>query len=296
MLDLDVAAAATIDEVGIRVSGVGADGIRFEPLTRRPPAARLARQARRQVPRPQRRRLGARAARPRPRRGRAREAALPPRRERRPGRIALLARPRRRRARLALHARAGAHVGRRTTSRRTSTASSRSSSATARRPRSSTSSGSRRRSWLFASCHARVERDAELDWVEGGFGSSRGQGLDPERPRRPRRHLARHRRVLRRRVAAPRLRHVPAARGAGHDLRLRVQGRAPRHGGDRLARDDPRRGRRAEDERLPGEPQPPPLEDRDRELDPRASRSSRTTCAAPTGRRSRRSTASSSST
>jgi Fe-S cluster assembly protein SufD len=31
------------------------------------------------------------------------------------------------------------------------------------------------RSWLFASCHARVERDAELDWVEGGFGSSRGK-------------------------------------------------------------------------------------------------------------------------
>ncbi len=32
-----------------------------------------------------------------------------------------------------------------------------------------------RRAWLFASCHARVERDAELDWVEGGFGSSRGK-------------------------------------------------------------------------------------------------------------------------
>jgi Fe-S cluster assembly protein SufD len=31
------------------------------------------------------------------------------------------------------------------------------------------------RTWLFASCHARVERDAELDWVEGGFGSSRGK-------------------------------------------------------------------------------------------------------------------------
>jgi len=29
--------------------------------------------------------------------------------------------------------------------------------------------------WLFASCHARVERDAELDWVEGGFGSARGK-------------------------------------------------------------------------------------------------------------------------
>ena len=32
-----------------------------------------------------------------------------------------------------------------------------------------------RAAWLFASCHARVERDAELDWVEGGFGSSRGK-------------------------------------------------------------------------------------------------------------------------
>jgi Fe-S cluster assembly protein SufD len=31
------------------------------------------------------------------------------------------------------------------------------------------------RSWLFASCHARIERDAELDWVEGGFGSARGK-------------------------------------------------------------------------------------------------------------------------
>ena len=31
------------------------------------------------------------------------------------------------------------------------------------------------KAWLFASCQARVERDAELDWVEGGFGSSRGK-------------------------------------------------------------------------------------------------------------------------
>jgi Fe-S cluster assembly protein SufD len=29
--------------------------------------------------------------------------------------------------------------------------------------------------WLFASCHARVERDAELDWVTGGFGSAKGK-------------------------------------------------------------------------------------------------------------------------
>jgi Fe-S cluster assembly protein SufD len=31
------------------------------------------------------------------------------------------------------------------------------------------------RAWLFASCHARIERDAELDWVEGGFGSAKGK-------------------------------------------------------------------------------------------------------------------------
>lgn len=32
-----------------------------------------------------------------------------------------------------------------------------------------------RQTWLFASNHARVERDAELDWVVGGFGSGRGK-------------------------------------------------------------------------------------------------------------------------
>ena len=32
-----------------------------------------------------------------------------------------------------------------------------------------------RKTWLFASCHARIERDAELDWVEGGFGSGKGK-------------------------------------------------------------------------------------------------------------------------
>ena len=31
------------------------------------------------------------------------------------------------------------------------------------------------KTWLFASCHARIERDAELDWVEGGFGSAKGK-------------------------------------------------------------------------------------------------------------------------
>jgi Fe-S cluster assembly protein SufD len=32
-----------------------------------------------------------------------------------------------------------------------------------------------RETWHFASHHARVERDAELDWVTGGFGSKRGK-------------------------------------------------------------------------------------------------------------------------
>jgi Fe-S cluster assembly protein SufD len=32
-----------------------------------------------------------------------------------------------------------------------------------------------RETWHFASHHARVERDAELDWVAGGFGSHRGK-------------------------------------------------------------------------------------------------------------------------
>src|SRR5215210_7597132 len=32
-----------------------------------------------------------------------------------------------------------------------------------------------RETWYFASHHARVERDAELDWVSGGFGSKRGK-------------------------------------------------------------------------------------------------------------------------
>ncbi len=32
-----------------------------------------------------------------------------------------------------------------------------------------------RRSWYFASNHARVGRDAELDWVTGGFGSAKGK-------------------------------------------------------------------------------------------------------------------------
>src|SRR5207249_4532856 len=32
-----------------------------------------------------------------------------------------------------------------------------------------------RQTWHFASHHARVERDAELDWVAGGFGAKKGK-------------------------------------------------------------------------------------------------------------------------
>ena len=68
--------------------------------------------------------------------------------------------------------------------------------------------------------------------------------------------------------AAPRLRHLPGAHGAEHDVGLRLQGRAARHVDGGLARDDPRREGRAEDERVPGEPQPDALADDARGADP----------------------------
>ncbi len=123
-----------------------------------------------------------------------------------------------------------------------------------------------------------------------------GQDADPERPRRPGRDLARDRRVLRRRRAAPRLRHVPGAHRPAHDLGLRVQGRAPRPRDDGLARDDPRRaGRRSgrTPTRRTATCSSPRTRTRTRFP---ASRSSPTTCAARTARRSARSTATSSST
>ena len=72
--------------------------------------------------------------------------------------------------------------------------------------------------WHFATHHAQVGRDAELDWVAGGFGSKKGKIAYPERPRRPGRDVARDGRVLRRRHAASRLRHVPGAHRAEHDV------------------------------------------------------------------------------
>ena len=123
--------------------------------------------------------------------------------------------------------------------------------------------------WHFATHHARVERDAELDWIAGGFGSHRGQDVDPERPRRPGRHLARDGRVLHGRHQhldydtyqlhiAPNTTSDFAFKGALRDI----------DGG--LARDDPRRAGRAEDERVPGEPRPDAVADDARGADPGA--------------------------
>ena len=148
--------------------------------------------------------------------------------------------------------------------------------------------------WHFGTHHARrTGRGARLG--RRRLRLEAGEDPDPERPRRPRRDLARDRRLLRGRLAAPRLRHLPGQHRAEHDLRLRVQGCSARQVERGLARDDPRRGGRAEDERLPGEPQPPALPRRTRGLDPgpRDPRERRPLHARP---RSARSTATSSST
>jgi hypothetical protein len=119
-----------------------------------------------------------------------------------------------------------------------------------------------------APCARRARRRARLGCRRLRF--EEGQDPDPERPRRPRRDVTRHRRLLRRRDAASRLRHVPGAHRAEHDERLRLQGRAARRSVDGVARNDSRREGRAEDERLPGEPKPVAVEVGARGLDPRS--------------------------
>ena len=153
-----------------------------------------------------------------------------------------------------------------------------------------------RETWHFATHHARVERDAELDWVAGGFGSKKGKTRIQNDLAGP--------------GATSRVTGAYFADGDQHlDYDTFQEHMAPDTTSDfafkgalrdyvdgRLARDDPRRARRAEDERLPGEPQPAALADERTRTRSRASRSWPTTCAARTARRSARSTASSSST
>ena len=125
-----------------------------------------------------------------------------------------------------------------------------------------------RKTWHFASHHARVERDAELDWVTGGFGSAKGK--------------VRIQNDLAGRGATSRVTGAYFADGTQHlDYDTFQEHIAPNTTSDfafkgalrdeathRLARDDPRRAGRAEDERLPGEPQPAALQVRARRLDP----------------------------
>ena len=173
LVELDVAALRDDRRVG-HPHRRGAGGNPLRAADRRASARRLARPARRQAPRAQRRGLAARRARPRPCRRRAREAALRPRRERRPGRLALLARARRRRAGRALYV-----VQELTSAEPELEAYLNGVVEVVVRDGAKAEIVNLQRlsskAWLFASCHARVERDAELDWVEGGFGSSRGK-------------------------------------------------------------------------------------------------------------------------
>ncbi len=110
-LDLDVAASRDDRRVGHHVRPAGTRGIRFEALTRRPPAARLARHS-----------PTTSSARTTPRCGSTGSSSTcpPASSSKKPlylrvassadRRLALLARPRRRRARLAVHGRPGADV------------------------------------------------------------------------------------------------------------------------------------------------------------------------------------------
>ena len=83
--------------------------------------------------------------------------------------------------------------------------------------------------WHFASHHARVERDGELDWVAGGFGSKSGKiriQNDLNGPGATSRVTGAP--ISCRRQPAPRLRHLPGAHRTLDRVGLRLQGRAAR--------------------------------------------------------------------
>ena len=294
MLDIDVAGIAHVSEGGIEIERApDGDHLRAAGRAR---AARHARRRRRQVHRPQRGELAARSARPGAEGRRARAAALRADREREPrtGRSSggCSWSPRRGRASALIEEYASALADLAALLERRRRALRRAGREA--RVRLAPEPLARDVALRHAPRAGRARRRARLG--RRRLRLEEGEDADPERPRRPGRDLARDRRVLRRRRAAPRLRHLPGAHRAEHDLGLRVQGRAARRGDDGLARDDPRRARGAEDERLPGEPQPAPLRRRRTRTRSPASRSSPTTSAALTARRSARSTASSSST
>ena len=153
-----------------------------------------------------------------------------------------------------------------------------------------------RETWHFATHHARVERDAELDWVAGGFGSKNGK--------------IRIQNDLNGPGATSRVTGAYFADGDQHlDYDTFQEHIAPSTESDFAFKGALRehahavwRGMirveagRAEDERLPGEPQPAALAGRRTRTRSPGSRSWPTTCAAPTAPRSAGSTATSSST
>ena len=166
--------------------------------------------------------------------------------------------------------------------RRTRTPRSSCSSSRARSSSTSRCRTSPRETWHFATHHARVERDAELDWVAGGFGSKKGK--------------IRIQNDLAGQGATSRVTGCYFADGEQHlDYDTFQEHMAPNTTSDfafkgalrdtastvwrGMIRVEPRR---AEDERVPGEPQPAALATRRMRTRSRASRSWPTTCAART--------------
>ena len=138
------------------------------------------------------------------------------------------------------------------------------------------------RTWVFGAQRATVDRDGWLDWITLGFGSANGKVFQETQLAGPGGPRHGHRRLRRARPPAPRLRHPAGARRPRHDERPRLP-RDPRRLGQRgVARHDPgRRGRPAH--RTPSRSRAtccfPSARTPTRS---RASRSSPTTCAAPT--------------
>ena len=173
LLELDVAGIAVITEAGIEIERAP-EGIRFEPLYAGRPAALHARRLEREVRRAQRGGLEARPARPGPEGRRARQAALRADRELGRGERAHLAPPRRRRGGLALQPDRGVLVGAPDSPRYSNAVAELFVGQAAKLEYVSIQNLSQE-TWHFATHHARVERDAQLDWVAGGFGSKKGK-------------------------------------------------------------------------------------------------------------------------
>ena len=172
MLDLDVAGLAACREGGIEIERVP-EGVTFEPLGEHERLGTLV-GADDKFTAHNAASLAARAARPRPARRRARPAAVRADRQLGAGRLAVLAAARRRRGGLAVLADRGVRV-RVAGPRRLLERGGRAVRRAGREARVRLAAEPLPETWHFATHHARVERDAELDWVAGGFGSKKGK-------------------------------------------------------------------------------------------------------------------------